>query len=196
MLVVYTPPPPEVASRSGVSAGLRVGVGFPAGTLLPGSPLSDTIGLLFPVTFDLGYRINPRWYVGGYLSLAYATAAASTCGYQGTSAASCYETDIRMGVDVQYGFRPGEFLQPWVGLGLGWEILNSLESDNTGNYSTSTNGVEFAHVDLGVDLRMTDTTRLGPYFLTTFGEYNNGVVHELFAVGLRVRHDTSWAKRQ
>jgi hypothetical protein len=205
MVVLYTPPAEESVSNRGLTLGVRVGVGFPGGSAVApvnevvtggtsSGALGDVVGVLIPVTFDIGYRLSPHWYVGAYLGVAYGTGA--NCAETGEGAASCYETDIRLGLDVQYRFFPSSVFQPWVGVGAGWEVLNQISTDDQGDEeSGSLNGVELAHIDVGADFRLGSPTyapaKLGPYFETTFGEYAKGYVHEWYTVGLRFHYDTN-----
>ena len=187
-VVIYAPPPDRLES-SGASFGLRFGVGFPSGDVSPAVPTANIVGFLFPVTLDIGYRVNPHWYAGGFISIGYGTAPASTCAAGGSGTASCYESDIRFGLDVQYRFYPDGVIQPWVGLGAAWEILNELATDAMGNSeSSSKNGAEIVHLDLGLDFRLTERDKLGPYFEGTLGDFT-GSFHEWFTVGARYRHD-------
>jgi hypothetical protein len=195
-IIVYAPPPPDVVTPTGPSFGLRFGVGFPAGNVSSGVAASAIVGYLFPVTLDLGYRLSPHWYIGGYLSVAYGTPADSTCGSMGTGLASCYETDIRVGADVQYHFFPSAKLQPWVGVGAGWEVLNEISTDDMGDdTSDSKNGIEFFHLDLGVDYRVGARDKLGVYFLSTVSDLEDSSVHAWFMLGGRWRHDLDTLQR-
>jgi hypothetical protein len=209
MVVLYTPPV-ETFSTSGLSLGLRVGVAFPAGQAQPPSTdpvtdimssgaLGDVVGVMVPVTLDVGYRVNAHWYAGAYLSVGYGTG--SNCNEGGTAAATCYETQVRLGLDAQYNFLPHGRFQPWLGLGAGWEILNEI-SESSDEESESVNGPEWFHVDAGVDYAATQRQKVGLYVETSVAEYINpntntlyGTLHEWFTVGLRYRYDTNWWRR-
>jgi hypothetical protein len=195
----YGPPPPnyvpsgtvEPLRGSGLSVGLRFGIGFPGGNVAPGDPASTVTSYLLPVTLDVGYRLTPHWYVGGYVSLAYGASPASTCTSTDGTGASCSETDVRAGLDLQYRFIPDAPLQPWIGIGAGWEVLNKVSSDDEegGGEAEGQSGLEFAHLDLGADLRVAERDKLGVYFRTSFVDFLNGSVNEWFTVGARWRHD-------
>jgi hypothetical protein len=210
MVVLYTPPVEEGVANRGLTIGVRVGLGFPGGAAVAPSyqpttgatssgELGDIVGVIVPVTLDVGYRLSPHWYVGAYLGVAYGTS--TNCAEGGTNDASCYETDIRFGLDVQYRLFPTGVFQPWVGVGAGWEVLNDISNDDAdGEESQSINGVEFAHIDVGTDFRLGPPrdapAKLGPYFETTFGEYAKGYVHEWYSVGLRFHYDTNILARR
>jgi hypothetical protein len=198
MVVLYTPPAPETVTKSGVSFGLRVGVAFPGGMVSQPDPVvlstgdaSDAFGVMIPVTLDLGYRLTPHWYLGAYLSIGYVTG--TNCDSIDTAVTSCSYTDYRFGFDVQYNILPDRMFQPWIGLGAGWEVANQFQSDDVdGESQSSASGIEFGHVDVGLDWRFLDHDKLGVYFLTSFADYDDGYVHEWYMVGLRWRHDTNW----
>jgi hypothetical protein len=201
MVVLYTPPALEKLTRSGLTFGLSFGVSLPNGkaqgsttdplTGLVSTGLeSDVVGVLLPVTLDIGYRLTPHWYLGGYFGVAYGTG--SNCAEGGTDSASCWETQIRVGVDAEYDIVTDRWYQPWVSVGVGWETMNEMETDQEGDESSgSSNGIEFANVGVGVDFRVHDRSRLGPYFMTSLATYDNGYVHEFFTFGARVRYDTN-----
>ncbi len=209
MVVLYTPPKAETVSKTGLTLGVRVGVGFPGGminapmaaTAFGGATTgeaSDLYGVMIPITIDIGYRLNPHWYVGAYLGIGYTTA--SICAAEGTDAASCSETVYRFGAEVQYRILPRNWLQPWIAAGAGWEVANQFDSDAVDGASQfSISGLEFAHLTVGTDFRVLDRVRFGPYFETSFAEYQkatssnlNGYVHEWFIIGAMVRYDTNW----
>jgi hypothetical protein len=215
MVILYTPPKEEGAAPSGITFGARFGVGFPNGAAEAAYTdpamgasstglLSDAVGVLLPVTLDLSYRVNPHWNVGVYLAIGYGTG--SNCASSGTDGATCYETDYRFGFDVQYTLFPKATLEPWLGLGAGWEVLNSIATDDAGDEeSGSVNGVEIAHLDVGVDYRINERQRAGLFFQSTFGDFLNAptpfnavksvYIHEWFTIGMRWRFDTDWWKR-
>ena len=201
MVVLYTPPVTEKISRTGFTFGFRLGIGFPGGMVAAAQAstgstgnASDAFGVMLPVTVDVGYRLSPHWYVGGYASAAYATSA--NCGSEGTATASCSETVYRFGLDAQYRLLPDHTWQPWIGVGAGWEVANQYASDPTdGDTASSADGVEFAHIDLGIDYRISERQKVGPYFMTTFADYDNGYVHEWYIVGVRWHFDTNWSSR-
>jgi hypothetical protein len=211
MVVLYTPPAAERVSRSGLSFGVRAGVGLPGGMVTAPTPAtnfggastglaSDAFGVMIPITIDITYRLSPHWSVNAYLGVGYATAA--NCSSAGTDDAACSYTIYRVGGEVQYRVLPDRLFQPWVALGAGWEVGNQFDTDaESGSSQDSTSGFEFAHIALGLDLRALDTVGFGPYFETTFCEYEqatssnlNGYVHEWFIFGARVRYDTNWLR--
>jgi len=207
MVVLYTPPAPEKVSDSGLTLGVRLGAGLPNGKVVPADPAhnqtgeaTDAFGVMIPVTLDVEYRLTPHWSVGAYLGIGYTTGP--NCSSGGTDAATCSETVYRFGVEAQYRLFPTSFLEPWAAAGLGWEVANQFASDaESGESQDSNSGLEFAHLAIGADFRVLDRVTFGPYFETTFCEYEkytssnlNGEVHEWFIFGARVRYDTNWLR--
>ena len=205
MVVLYTPPSDAHISPTGRTFGVSLGASIPGGAAVAAvapnamgasttGNLADAISILAPVlVLEAGYRLSPRWYIGAYASFAYGFAA--NCSSQGTDQASCYDTDFRFGVDVQYRILTESSFQPWVGGGVGWEILNQIESNDEEEDSFSLNGIEFFHAEVGLDLTGKHRTKTGPYFQVALAEYDNGYVHEWYTLGWRVHYDTNWAQR-
>jgi len=168
----------EDLPRHGFSFGLRFDVGIPLGNTVSvpasadvcsidsGDELSDVFGVLFPVTLDIGYRLTPHWYVGGYFSAGLGTPS-SLC--EANSTTTCDQNDIRWGFDVKYLGAPYAFLGPWVGAGAGWEIANNANSDN----ATSANGPEFFHLRAGLDFRLAKHLYVGPESMFTLAVFTN-----------------------
>jgi hypothetical protein len=109
----------------------------------------------------LGYRIDPRWMVGGYLEGAHYLRRQNG------------EGDTRawgggMGVQGAYFFAPYSTINPWVGLGTGVRtyVLDRPNADTSFAY-----GWDIVRASVGVEYRVTQTTSMGPMFgatITTF----------------------------
>src|SRR5262245_52611991 len=85
----------EPSELSGIELGLRVGYGLPLGTAygvsgLPNPKLSDLISGMIPFWADVGYRIDPNWYVGGFFQFGIGLVPSSLC-----SGITCSENDLR-----------------------------------------------------------------------------------------------------
>jgi hypothetical protein len=157
-----------------VRLGLRVGYGAPLGNIRKGSPLStDTsdpipIGVagLIPIWLDLGYMAFPNVMIGLYGSYGIAF-------FKGCS--NCSGRDIRFGLQVQYHFAPVKTFDPWLGVGIGYEFLNTKEKDSVGGEdgTFSARGFEFVNFHAGLDIELAEALTLGPYVSFSLGQFSN-----------------------
>jgi hypothetical protein len=109
----------------------------------------------------VGYRIDPRWMVGGYLEGALYMRRKNG------------EGDTRawgggMGIQGAYFIAPYSTINPWVGLGTGVRsyALHRPNTDTSVAY-----GWDIVRASVGVEYRVTPWTRMGPMFgatITTF----------------------------
>ena len=187
---------------SGIELGVRVGYGLPLGTAygvagFSNTKMSDLISGMIPFWADVGYRIDPNWYVGGFFQFGLGFVPSSVC-----SGITCSENDLRFGLDVHYHFLPAGTFDPWVGIGAGYEIFNLNASSILGvSGSASTNGWEFGNAQLGLDYKFSPEVDVGPFVTFTVAQFANtsasvqGVsvsqsianktIHEWFIFGLR-----------
>ncbi len=153
--------------------GLRVGYSIPFGDAYS-SPLSDLVTGTIPLWFDLGYRITPSIYVGGEFSYASAIIPLTSSTCPTDPAVQCTGHQFRFGVDGIYHFRPEATLDPWAGLGVGYEILNITATDTDMGVdvaSASLHGLVFAHLQGGLDLRANRFIDFGPFLDVSLGQY-------------------------
>jgi hypothetical protein len=170
--------------------------------------LSRSYAGMVPFWGDIGYRINPRWYVGGYFQVGITGTAGEVCS-RAANGSSCSSsgTDIRFGALARYSFAPGKKnLSPWVGVSSGYEITTLNITAGSNNQDTSLKGWEFIGLHLGVDYRPTPEVSIGPMVMASFGQYqsysqtgsnnssnsgdfNNTALHEWVFFGLRGQYD-------
>jgi hypothetical protein len=158
--------------------------------------LSYTVPQVIGFQLDAGVRLASVFHVGAYLM--YGIGMTNHC-----AAGSCSSNDIRLGGEVAYHFLPKKPWDPWVGIGMGWE-RGHYEDDNIplfGNVSVDADGLEYFHLDGGVDFRVADSFKIGPFFLLTAsqfnsengnsgggtisGDINNKATHGYFLLGVR-----------
>jgi hypothetical protein len=145
----------------GLELGVRMSGALPVGKSISGRPLSDAIALLLPVALDVGYRFGPRLAVGAYAEYGIGIAGRYA---QGSL------SDLSLGIDVRYHLRPDSTLDPWAGVGAGYEILSY--NDN-GGWGWSENGFQFAHVELGLDCATVGQLEAGPFVMLGVAEYQS-----------------------
>jgi outer membrane protein W len=203
--------------ESGLAIGARVAYAVPFGDSqeqVHPDGTTTTISMsnfqrgMIPIWFDLGYRFNPSVYLGLFYQYAPTVPATHSCSAPGLNSLSgqttCDGYEQRFGIDLQYHFLPKEFLDPWVGLGLGMEM--SLLNHSTGT-SQDTGSFQAwgpqADLQLGADLRVSKRIPFGPFIdlsvaqfgtENTYDSNNNGSplafnkkTHGWFTFGLRAQ---------
>jgi hypothetical protein len=177
-------PPPEL-KPVGFAFGLRAGYAIPYGSA-NGSSLSGVIPGAVHIGAELGYFLDPHFYLGGYFTFGFSVGDSTVGTACGDPEASCTATPIRFGAGARWHFLPNEKLDPWAGLGLGYEIVN-ITDQNSGQ-SASLNGFE-AILQAGLDYKPKPFYGLGPFIESSLGHYSGGdsLFHGWFDMGLRVR---------
>ncbi len=167
-----------LAKESGFEFGGSLGYGFPWGRIFDPPPGADTDGNLavrnwvsgqIPLQVDIGYRINPQVFVGGYLGYG--------IGFVGDECddlnADCNAGDLRFGGELIYHFTPiTEDNAGWIGGGIGFESLRVEQKYDFGDSMEQTlTGFEFLNFQVGYDIAISDKFRLGPYAMLTVAQY-------------------------
>lgn len=169
-------------SRPGFETGLRLGLGVPLGKggrdLLGGERnLNDLTSWRAPLWIDVGYRFSPVTTFGAYAQLG--------VGGNGDSCAGeCDWSDLRIGVQGQWRLAPGSAVDPWIGLGLGYEWLSfrtllrvplpDPEPDEPADVpvrAAELLGGPEVTLQAGLDFRVEDSFSVGPYASATLGQY-------------------------
>ena len=166
-------------------AGLRAALGLPIGNAIgpradapTGTSLSDLVAWAVPLQLDAGARVGPV-FVGVYLSYAFGKPGSAFDTANGRSA-----NDVRVGFEVLWHFAPDRAVDPWAGLGVGYEWLNlSVTAPGGGSVSASFRGFEWVNVQVGVDFRLGQNFRLGPFLQTRVGQYDSGSIGIVNAQG-------------
>ncbi|CAN5924320.1 hypothetical protein BH11MYX4_BH11MYX4_52470 [soil metagenome] len=179
-------------SPTGIRVGVRTGFALPAGQAFNGSgALSDTIQGYVPLRLDLGVRIARHFYVGALVQRA--AIVPDAC----SGELSCTGSNTRFGVLVGLHLRPAAFADPWVAVGLGYEVLSVSRTTATTRLDLDAKGLELVDVELGLDLRPFAGLRVGPAVSTSIGRYTsislngrstsdfNTVMHGWVLFGLR-----------
>ena len=166
------------------SVGLRLGFGLPMGEANEESPLSDTFNGQIPIWLDAGFKVHPNVLVGLYFQYGFGLITNGACIDDG-----CSGSVTRFGVQGHYEVSPDEFINPWVGLGIGYEwshvsgpvmrydydadgerIANSGEEVDTG---ATLRGWEFANVQGGAQFELMRNVSVGPFLSLSIGRYNS-----------------------
>ncbi len=194
--------------EGGFTLGLSLGWAMPFGAAADDggtgkSDLSRALRGAIPVGVSLGYRALPHLHVGAFVEMAPGVVSHGADGPCALPTTSCSAWDLRAGVVFEVHALPRSRIDPWVGAGLGYEAFHFSVSPGPGTLDLQ--GMEFAHLDAGVDVRLWRALRLGPFATFTVGRYDTGnlgvdgssvsgpignkAIHEWLRFGLRLRYD-------
>jgi hypothetical protein len=203
----------DSVSLAGFSVSVRVGYALPMGSIAKdaslGAPpdLSKTAAGMVPFWGDVGYRINPHWYVGGYFQFGIIGTSGDWCN-RAASGNDCSSsgTDLRFGGLVRYTISPSAKVSPWIGFSSGYEITNLSLTAGTTTTDATVKGWEFVGFHLGADFHAAPDLTIGPALMVSLGQYgdlstsktggassstdfNQTTLHEWVFFGLRGQYD-------
>lgn len=168
-------PSPQPAGPSGLELGARLGYSIGLGSLTgaQNDSLSNTVSGRLPFGLDVGYRISPAFYVGGsfqYAPLFVASNGTTGCGQGGVS---CSGHDLQLGIQAAYHPVQAGALDPWVGLGVGYEMANVDITRGSTSASAQVTGFQFLNLTAGADYKLDSKFGIGPLVSLSLGEYSN-----------------------
>jgi len=161
---------------SGFAFGLRAGWAFPIGDLNSTARMGDQIAGQIPVWLEAGWRLNKNLYFGLYGQRGFGFSNGCPIG------SDCSTSGWRVGVEGIYNVLPDAVLQPWGGLGFGYEWLSTSRAGEDNSYK----GFELLIVQIGVDWALNKQFSIGPFgSISVFGKYtsqtSNGVSNDISA---------------
>jgi hypothetical protein len=209
---------------TGLELGLRLGYSLPFGnasgsgptqtttmgnttttTSSTGAKLSDAVSGQIPIWVDAGYRILPSLYVGAFFQYGIAFIPSNSTTGCGASGVSCSGHDLMFGIDAHYHFLPGGQIDPWVGVGIGYESFGLSQSANGQSSTGSFSGFQFVNLQAGADYKVMSNFGIGPFVALSLGEYTNAsttfggmtysgsiqntAMHEWLTLGVRGAYD-------
>jgi hypothetical protein len=185
----------------GVEVAFRTGILFPAGDVqtytFPDPPeagpdsISHWFKSQFPLWVDIGVRFD-RWFVGAYGQYAFGVPAFCS----GPAPSTCSAFAIRTGLEVQFHPASWKLVDPWVELGVGYEWDSWRRALDSGEVVVITfHGWEFLRLGVGLDFRLTEGLRLGPFIGFSLGRFQGlssdmakPALHQWFCLGLKLTH--------
>ncbi|HEY3821934.1 MAG TPA: autotransporter outer membrane beta-barrel domain-containing protein [Polyangiaceae bacterium] len=200
--------------------GARLAYGVPLGSAEGGNgnDLDHTISnQIIPLWINAGVRFLSHWYAGAYFSFGLASlsnqfgGATNLCNETGVG---CSSNDTRLGIEAAYHVLPDGFVDPWFGLGFGYEWLSATvtgpltNGTGTGTLSYGVDGWELLNLMGGVDFRLLNgALGVGPFVSLALAQYDhqsvpNGTnggttgssitsqaLHEWFLIGAKGSYD-------
>jgi hypothetical protein len=179
--------------RSGrLHLGLRTGFGVPLGkyaevrtqATLRDEDVNalgdDTYGVI-PLWFDVGYRFREHFMLGGYFMfgvvLPKTARASDPLGGGCPEGFDCAASGVRFGLQGQYAFAPGAVMNPWLGLAVGYErIQTELQGQLFGidlDASSTYSGPDLLQLQVGLDFRSSELLALGPFVAASAMQYTS-----------------------
>jgi hypothetical protein len=179
--------PPSATEVPGLDISVRTGFERPLGDLQQAAPLSDGLSGAVPLVFEIGVRGNRNVSVG--FSLERARVLTRNCPDQ-----SCSATDYRFNAEAIFTARTGSGVDPWLGVGIGYEWLDLADGPGSDEGIT---GWTYGVIQAGAEIRIGRQFGLGPFASFSVGEYSsesnnvyardftNQALHEWLQFGLR-----------
>jgi len=174
LLAALSTAPTESAVH--VEGAVRLGVSAPVGEAVPGGPLSTRFSLAVPVRLELGARLSPTTFIGLFGQYGFAVLPAGCGGY-------CAGQVLIFGFETLFHLAPGQFLDPWFGLGVGIELAgwNSTALDTgSDTYFEKLLG-PVLDVQFGLGFPLGQGVKVGPWVGVLFGPYlsrSSGIVDQ------------------
>jgi hypothetical protein len=189
-----------------LEVGLRSGFvwfyGKIAGDSAPEFDLNNIFSGSIPIQVEAGVRFGPHLFLGASFQYGFVRLKHDCSGN-----VSCSQNEIDLGAQAHWHFRPQGTVDPWVGVGVGYEFL-STRSDQTFSsfppvsYTLKWRGLQLVNVQVGVELPLTDGINAAPFVQLALGQYAaefaesgnqtgqwkdlRGAFHELFSIGVRL----------
>jgi opacity protein-like surface antigen len=172
------PPPRAVDPRippaaRGFQAALRSGVQFPWGEAsdAEGDSLGARYAWQVPLLIDVGFKLDKPWFLGLYGGVGYGAVGSGDAAEQACAEknVSCSTVSYQLGVQAQYHLAASDQLNPWLGVGAGYELFQ--QSLTAGKYQEEqrTSGVTLLKLMLGLDYR--GTFGFGPFAEVSVGRF-------------------------
>lgn len=165
---------------SGFQNALRIGAEIPFGDVpqrgiaqVDVDSINGYVQWRFPIWADVGYRVSPTWWVGGFLQVGLGPAGDECPGDR-----DCFWSDFRLGLAARYHFLPLSEWDPSVGLGVGYdwfETVAVLGVDIDGTTQTlrflrNLGGMR-ATIDIGADYYLGKAFSVGPFLAFSGGAW-------------------------
>ncbi|HYQ02762.1 MAG TPA: hypothetical protein VER96_29025 [Polyangiaceae bacterium] len=158
--------------HTGFQMALRTGVSFPFGEAVQDEKLNDVSSVRVPLVVDIGAKLIPKLFVGGYFGFGLGGASGALRKWCNSDGESCSSLDFRFGVEAQYHFQPGGAVNPWLGYGFGYESLTVSRDTGRSSGSLDLGGLEFAHLMGGADFRISRLFGVGPFIDLSLGKFS------------------------
>jgi hypothetical protein len=181
------------AHHASFETAFRTGLSIPVGFVESNLPIQEIAGLQVPVMIELGARMSPRLFLGGYAAVGIGSTS-RRFDQDFCQTRDCAARTVRIGGEFHLHIRPTKVVDPWVGAGVGYEWFFS-----SGSPKVHMSGVEAIRPMIGVDFRTSKQTAIGLFLdapLSVYQSYDPPVpeldratdrrIHSWITFGLRL----------
>ena len=186
LALAQTPP-----ARTGFQMHIRTGYSLPMGNFQQGAAMSDMLSGQVPFILDIGGKITPEFFLGGYLGLGFGGMGGAAKRECEADQLECRAVGVHIGIEAQYHILPAGLVNPWVGYGLGYESVAVSQGRNGVTTSASVGGFEFARFMAGADFRVTRGFGVGPFMDLSMATYSR-VSNSSFSANLEKTATHEW----
>jgi len=150
---------------------LRGGFALPVGGEdIKGVKSSDLSMGNIPVRLGLGWRFNRSFYAGAFGSIGWGLAPSDAAKSKEFTDIKAMILPMAFGLEAHYHIMPTASFDPWLGLGVGYE-MNSMSAEQATMKISSVMSGFMANVQLGADYRLNSSVGLGPFVSFSGGQY-------------------------
>jgi hypothetical protein len=142
---------------------------------VPAGSALGNIDFMVPVWIEVGYAFHGRLYLGA--DIIFGWVKPTTDAFIGGTNCGCSVHDLQIGVEALYHPWPTHKLDPWVGIGVGFERLTVASADLG---AADSSGFQFMNFQLGLDIHLVKGIAVGPFFSTSLGSFNSAEAHDGF----------------
>ena len=185
-----------------LQVGLRSGYALPFGKMDADASkdISDAVGGVIPVWAEAGVHYRSV-FAGAFIQWGYGLT--KNC----PATISCSASHVRAGLEALFHIDPDAGASPWLGAGFGYEWINLNASQGGSSASAQGRGFEFLSLHAGLDFKLTDRARVGPFVTLTLSQVGtesvssgsqsssadvkNTSIHEFLLFGMRLSFDAS-----
>lgn len=158
-----------------VALDLKVAYALPIGDVWVASPWNPAWTMTsvwtgaVPVEVAARYRFTPNISVGPYFQ--WGPAFTTSTGFDSISGSA--GTDMRLGLELVYGFAPDAGMNPWASYGMGWEWTKYSGTKSGQSAAVTVNGWEYLNFQVGLDFKLARAFAVGPYVGFSAGTYSS-----------------------
>jgi hypothetical protein len=171
-------------ARTGFQMDVRTGYSIPMGQTGVGVfdantntstklRMSDVTSTQIPFIVDIGAKVIPQLFLGGYFGLAFGGEAGQVKAQCEANGGACISVGVDIGIEAQYHFLPAGSVNPWIGDGIGFESLSVSSGESNSDNNVTLGGFQWGRLMTGVDFRLNRTFGVGPFVDLSFGNYSS-----------------------